>query len=152
MLFRSIGNDKAITAVAAMPFFGGGGDRTGMDQEWSSLRVLVVDDNPNMLNLVETILKVGGIRNIELTKSATEGLALLARRPADVVFCDWVMEDMNGVELARHAAEMKTGAKIVLLSGHSIDVVRERSAGAGIAGYLEKPIRSEEHTSELQSH
>ena len=31
-----IGNDKAITAVAAMPFFGGGGDRTGMDQEWSS--------------------------------------------------------------------------------------------------------------------
>ncbi len=140
--FRSacIGNEEAIAVAAAMPFFSGGGDKAGTTPKWGSLRVLVVDDNPNMLNIIKTILTIGGIGNIELTESAAEGLALLARRPADVVLCDWVMDDMNGAEFARHATEMETGAKVVLLSGHSIDVVRQRSAGAGIAGYLEKPI------------
>lgn len=141
--FRSacIGNEDAIAAAAAMPFFsGGGGDKAGTVPEWGSLRILVIDDNPNMLNIIETILTIGGIGNIKLTESAVEGLALLAERPVDVVLCDWVMDDMNGAEFARHAAEMKTGAKVVLLSGHSIDVVRQRSAGVGIAGYLEKPI------------
>ncbi len=140
--FRSacIGNEKAIAAAAAMPFFKGGGDKAVTATEWGSLRVLVIDDNPNMLNIIETILTIGGIENIELTESATEGLARLAKRPADVVFCDWVMEDMNGAEFARHAAEMEPGTKVVLLSGYSIDVVRQRSAGAGISGYLEKPI------------
>jgi hemerythrin-like metal-binding protein len=135
-----IGNEDAIAAAAAMPFFTGGGDGAGTLPEWDSLRVLVVDDNPNMLNIVETILRIGGVKNIELTASAAEGLALLVKRPADVVLCDWVMEDMNGAEFARRAAAMESGAKVVLLTGYSVDVVRQRSAGAGISGYLEKPI------------
>ncbi len=135
-----IGNEEAIAAAAAMPFFKVGGDKAGTAPEWGSLRVLVVDDNPNMLNIIETILRAGGINNIELTESAAEGLAWLVERPADVVFCDWVMDDMNGAEFARHAAEIEPGAKVILLSGHSIDEVRQRSAGAGISGYLEKPV------------
>ncbi len=135
-----IGKEKEIAAAAAMPFFRGGRDGDGTAPEWDNLRVLVIDDNPNMLKIIETILKVGGIKKIELTKSAAEGLDRLGKRPVDVVLCDWVMEDMNGAEFARNAAAMKTGAKVVLLTGYSIDVVRQRAAGAGISGYLEKPI------------
>ena len=140
--FRSacIGNEEAIAAAAAMPFFKGGGDKAVTATEWGSLRVLVIDDNPNMLNLIKTILMIGGIEDIELTESANEGLTRLARRQVDVVLCDWVMDDMNGAEFARYAAEMETGAKVVLLTGYSIDVVRQGAAGAEISGYLEKPI------------
>ncbi len=135
-----IGDEEAIAVAAAMPFFSGGGDGAGMAPEWGRLRVLVIDDNPNMLNIIETILRISGISDIELTKSAIKGLARLAKRPVDVVLCDWVMDDMNGAEFARHVADMETGAKVVLLTGYSIDVVRQRSAAAGISGYLEKPI------------
>lgn len=106
----------------------------------ADLSVMVIDDNKNFLLLVETILKALGIRRVQLEQSATKALGKLIRRPTDLVFCDWVMEEMNGAEFARQVKDLKLRSKVVLLTGYSIETLQGRSSSDAIDGYLEKPI------------
>jgi len=108
--------------------------------DFSNLSVMVVDDNRNFLRLVETILKALGIRRVQLEQNPTMAFDTLLRRPVDLVFCDWVMEEMNGAEFAQQVKDMNLPTKVVLLTGYSIETLRTRSSSDAIEGYLEKPI------------
>lgn len=110
--------------------------------DWQHIRVMLVDDNPNFCKLIKTILQAVGIRNVQVVDKPQVGLSSLARRPADVVLCDWVMDDMNGTEFASKVTEMELPSRVVMLTGYSIDVLRDRSSDMSIAGYLEKPIKA----------
>lgn len=118
------------------------GDGTGFFSQWEHVRVMLVDDNPNFRRLIHTILKAVGVRNLQLAETPHEGISLLAQRPADVVLCDWVMDDMNGTEFARRVEELELPTKVVLMTGYSTDVLRERSSDLNISAYLEKPVRA----------
>lgn len=110
--------------------------------DWKHIRVMLVDDNPNFRKLIKTILQAVGVRNVQVVDKPEAGLSSLAKRPADVVLCDWVMDDMNGTEFARKVTEMELPSRVVMLTGYSIDVLRDRSSDMGISGYLEKPIKA----------
>ena len=66
----------------------------------------------------------------------------MADRPADIVLCDWVMDEMNGTEFAHKVSEMQLPTRVVMLTGYSIDVLKERSSDLGIADYIEKPVKA----------
>jgi len=132
------GRAEAAVNAEAMIFPGAGGGSSG--PAWGRLRVLVVDDNPNMIALVKTFLNAVGVRRVEAADSGINGLARLAKRPADVVLCDWVMEDMDGGAFARHVQEMGIDTRVVMLTGYSVDVMQDRSSGLGVSEFLEKPI------------
>ena len=106
----------------------------------ANLSVMVVDDNRNFLLLVETILKAIGIRRVQLEQSPEKAFDKLIKRPPDLVFCDWVMEEMNGAEFAQKVKDMNLPTKVVLLTGYSVETLQERSSSDAIEGYLEKPI------------
>ena len=108
--------------------------------DFDGLSVMVVDDNKNFLMLVETMLKALGIRRIQLEASPKKAFDKLIRRPTDLVFCDWVMEEMNGAEFAQQVKNMNLPTKVVLLTGYSIEALQERSSSDAVEGYLEKPI------------
>ncbi len=110
--------------------------------EWEHIRVMLVDDNPNFRRLIRTILRAVGIKNIQIVESPDEGISRLADRPADVVLCDWVMDDMNGTEFARKVDELQLPTRVVMMTGYSIDVLKERSSDLGVAGYIEKPVKA----------
>ena len=132
--------DAAQRAGEGVRFHNGAnGDGFG---EWQHLRVMLVDDNPNFRKLIETVLKAVGIRNLQMVDHPEDGISRLAQRPADVVLCDWVMDDMNGTEFARKVEEMELPSRVVLMTGYSTDVLRERSSTMNIAGYLEKPVKA----------
>lgn len=118
------------------------GDNGPAFSDWQHIRVMLVDDNPNFCKLIKTILQAVGVRNVQVVDKPNDGLLSLARRPADVVLCDWVMDDMNGTEFARKVTEMELPSRVVMLTGYSIDVLRDRSSDMSIAGYLEKPIKA----------
>lgn len=134
-------DDSAATHAAGEVHFLNGLEGESFS-DWDQLRVMLVDDNPNFRNLIRTLLKAVGIRNLQLVDKPADGLKRLAQRPADVVLCDWVMEDMNGAEFAHKVTEMELPSRVVLMTGYSIDVLRERSSDMNVAGYLEKPIRA----------
>ncbi|HEY9079836.1 bacteriohemerythrin [Magnetovibrio sp.] len=133
-----LNNAAASDAAGQVGFLGDG----VTFNEWEHLRVMLVDDNPNFCRLIRTILRAVGIRNIQIVDNAAEGISRLADRPADVVLCDWVMDDMNGTEFARRVGEMQLPTRVVMLTGYSTDVLKERSSDLMVADYLEKPIKA----------
>lgn len=133
--------DKSASDKAGKLHFFNNGNGEGFS-EWEHLRVMLVDDNPNFRRLIQTILKAVGVKNLQLIEHPEDGIARLSQRPADVVLCDWVMEDMNGAEFARKVAELELPSRVVLMTGYSTDVLQERSSDLDISGYLEKPIKA----------
>jgi len=131
-------NLEAADIAGQVGFLGDGLSFNG----WEHIRIMLVDDNPNFRRLIRTILRAVGIRNIQVVKTPTEGIARLSERPADVVLCDWVMDEMNGTEFARKVNELELPTRVVLLTGYSVDVLKERSSDLGIAAYIEKPVKA----------
>src|SRR2546421_3107939 len=138
-------------------------------------KVLVVDDSLSVRKVVERAL-AGRQIEVVCAASGSEAIERLERDAPDVVVCDVVMPDRDGYEICefikRHPRLSHT--PVLLMSGIVNDEVRERAARAQSAGILAKPfaaddlvrhldsllaqrpagatrVRSEEHTSELQS-
>ena len=108
--------------------------------DWNNFSIMLVDDNKNFLVLVETILKAVGIRRIQLVQDSHSAIEKLIKRPADLVFCDWEMGDINGGELSQKVKELKLASKMVLLTSHSIETMQVLSSNDAVEGYLEKPV------------
>ena len=138
-----IDNQDAAHEAGMVPFIQSSSDSVPFD-EWGLLRVLLVDDNPNFCKLIRTILKAVGISNIEVTGSPEDGLAILSRRPVDVVLCDWVMEEMTGTEFAAKVEEMELPSRVVMMTGYSIDTLKSKVSTKNISYYIEKPVNARE--------
>ncbi|MBF0248425.1 MAG: response regulator, partial [Alphaproteobacteria bacterium] len=131
----------AAHAAHAVSFLG---DADTPRLDWSDIRIMLVDDNPNFRKLVQTILKAIGVRHLELVDSCDKAAALLAKRPADVVLCDWVMEGMPGEEFVAYVDRMELPSRVIMLTGYSKAVLRERVRGLKVFDYVEKPVRARE--------
>ena len=115
----------------------------------SPLRVLLLDDDPFMLALLEDMLddlspRLGSF-DVASATSAKAALALLAEAPRDMLVCDLSMPDMDGIEFLRLVAEGDYRGTVVLLSGMDAGVLRaaERLAmaqGLTILGACRKPV------------
>jgi DNA-binding NtrC family response regulator len=84
----------------------------------SSPTIFVVDDEPMLLNLAETILGAAGFRVClfhDPQKALSEYVA--AKPPPDVVITDYAMAGMNGMDLIRECKRINPQQKTILLSG-----------------------------------
>ncbi|MBF0249066.1 MAG: bacteriohemerythrin [Alphaproteobacteria bacterium] len=108
--------------------------------DWPSLRVLVVDDNANFQRLFKTLLLAFGVKDLRLAGSAAEGFRKLAHGPVDVVICDWLMDDMNGLDFMKTIRESGDETPILILSGFGDEAFRNKACNSGANAVLEKPI------------
>jgi CheY-like chemotaxis protein len=84
----------------------------------SKLRILVVDDEPDVGDTVKMLLSIDG-HEVETANSSAEALGLFESGRFDLVFTDFAMPGMNGYQLA---AAIKAGAPnqpIVMITGHA---------------------------------
>ncbi len=91
-----------------------------------SKRVLVVDDDPTVRQLLTTALADLECR-VEVTCAANgqEAIEILERSAVDLVLTDLQMPVKNGVELIRYLRSAHAGVPVVLLSGTSADWLEE---------------------------
>ena len=103
-------------------------------------RILVVDDIPDNLILVQTVLEAEGY-DVELADSGVKALAKIAASPPNLVLLDMSMPDMSGYELTqRIRADAKASRiPIVLLTGHQEEYLTQ-TMQLGVSGYIRKPI------------
>ena len=104
-------------------------------------RILVVDDQQEILELTETVLAGGGY-SISTASSGDEALGRLSREPFDLVLLDINMPDMDGWETLRllRADEQLADLAVVMFSvkGDVSDKVHSLQEGA--SGYITKPF------------
>ena len=82
-------------------------------------KVLVVDDQPDVLDMASEMFRTLGFHVITAS-SARQALEILAKTPdIHLLFCDVVMPGLSGIELGRKAQEISPDTRVLLSSGYT---------------------------------
>ena len=119
------------------------------DPPFAQLRVLVLDDDHLLLEVMREMLATCGPCEIVLELDARQALARLDEAMPDVLICDLVLPEMDGIEFLQAAASLGYAGKVILLSALD-DEVREaaaelaRALGLQVVGSFRKPLTPEQ--------
>ena len=117
--------------------------KQGTAVDLTSLRVLVVDDNPVNQLLAKSLLQKAGA-SAEVAENGLQAIARLERGPTDfdVVLMDVQMPELDGLETTRELRRRPEFEKtpIIALTAHALEEEHARCLAAGMNGYLSKPI------------
>jgi diguanylate cyclase len=115
------------------------------EEDLTGTRVLVVDDEPDALQLIEQILCDRGARVLS-AGSATLALDLLGRETADLLLSDIGMPDMDGFELIRrvrsHPDPAVSRVKAIALTAFTRAEDQARALREGFDAFLPKPVEA----------
>ncbi len=104
--------------------------------------ILVVDDEPLILNLVREILKSEGYQ-VETAANGKEALQALQAHPFDLVLTDMMMPDMTGMELVQHLRLHHPGTLAIVFTGYANYQDAVEAVKLGAFDYLPKPVQPE---------
>ncbi len=117
------------------------------DIKVKNLRVLVVDDSPEIREYFERVMESfhiycdvadSGQQAINLMKAS-----ILARKPYNVVFVDWKMPGMDGIETSQKIRELAgQDPLVIMISVAEWSDIKEKAQQAGIERFVQKPLFS----------
>jgi two-component system KDP operon response regulator KdpE len=115
----------------------------------SAPRVLVVDDEPQIVRGLKIILRSAGY-TVEAAENKAEAMAALASRPPDALVLDLVLPDGQGVDVCR---EVRSWSKLPILVLSAVGDEREkvRALDAGADDYVTKPFGTDELLARLRA-
>lgn len=102
------------------------------------LRLLLVEDHSESLQLLSRLLRAGGY-DVQAASSVAEALAIVEDHPVDLVISDLGLPDGTGLELMRKLRD-RYGLRGICLSGYGMEEDIARSADAGFERHLTKPV------------
>jgi two-component system KDP operon response regulator KdpE len=115
----------------------------------SKERILVVDDEPQILRALQTNLRGAGYE-VETAATAEEALAAAAMRPPDAVILDLVLPDRRGTDVCRELRGW-SDAPVLLLSVVGEEREKVAALDAGADDYIEKPFSIDELLARLRA-
>lgn len=106
------------------------------------MRVLVVDDErPARERLLGMLEQISGFESCGIASNGVEALTLSEREQPDIVLMDVRMPGMDGIEAARHLAQLERPPAVIFATAygeHALEAFETRAVG-----YLLKPVRLE---------
>jgi two-component system, cell cycle response regulator DivK len=114
---------------------------------WS---VLVVDDEPDGVEVVKTLLELYGA-DVLMARNGREGLEIIREHKPRFVVADLSMPEMTGWEMVELIKNDRATASIpvVALTAHAMSKDRDKAMAMGFHNYLTKPLRPETFVIEL---
>jgi DNA-binding NtrC family response regulator len=106
-------------------------------------RVLIVDDDPVILEVIGDILKNNGYEVVAAPNGAA-GIRELERKYFDLVLTDLVMPDVDGMEVLNHVVSISPKAICIILTGHGTIKSSVEAIKKGAFDYITKPITGDE--------
>ena len=111
----------------------------------SRKRVLIVDDDPTILQMLEHSLKtLGPEYDISTVTDSTEALASVQEQVYDPVVSDYMMPTITGVDLARAIRKVSPDTQVVLMTAYGTRRLRDTTKIVGVDAYLDKPFTLDE--------
>jgi CheY-like chemotaxis protein len=115
-------------------------------QQLRQLRVLIVDDEPDMRKVTRLLLQIFGVTDIHEARDGISGLEAICSVQPDLVILDWEMPSLNGadfVRMVRSPGQFPLPAvPIIMLTGHSERSRIVEAVQVGVHEYLLKPVSS----------
>jgi two-component system KDP operon response regulator KdpE len=115
----------------------------------SKSRVLIVDDERQILRALQTSLRAAGFE-VETAETAEGALAAAAMRPPEAVILDLVLPDGTGTEVARELRSWSS-APIIVLSAVGDEREKVAALDAGADDYVTKPVGIDELLARLRA-
>ena len=114
--------------------------------------ILVVEDQEEVRNLAVAVLRSFGYRVIPAA-GAAEALIVCEQRgtPIDLVLTDVVMPHLNGRELVARIAGLRSGIKVLFMSGYTDDIGLRQPAAGDDAGFIQKPFTPEDLAGKIRA-
>jgi len=116
-------------------------------------RVLVVDDDPRILRMVQTILSAEDLEVATATSGFEAGLMTSSWSP-DIILLDFLMPDMDGFEVCRRLGSDDKTKDIPVIAVTAITDADEikKMYSCGITDYVPKPFKSEVLIDKIKKH
>lgn len=115
-----------------------------MAYDFRPLRVLAVDDSELMREVLKTILENLGIGLVHTAMDGRSALKQLRDQTYDVIFCDWKMAPMDGLEFVATVRKGMTPqdrfVPIIMISGFTEEFRVREALDVGITEFLAKPL------------
>jgi two-component system cell cycle response regulator DivK len=106
------------------------------------MRVLLVEDNEQNLELAQFLLEEAGMA-VDLARNAFEARMALSRHPPAVVLMDIDLPGIDGLDLVSEIRRRPAwkSLPVIALTAHAMRGDRERFLAGGCNGYISKPIQ-----------
>jgi PAS domain S-box-containing protein len=144
LLKETVGWIKAISQNSASP---APETNHSILHSLENVRVLVVDDEADTLELLTSVLRYAGA-TVTAVASATDALSVFAQSKPDILVSDISMPGMDGYELMRRIKRMASaiGETIaaIALTAYAEEVHEQQALAAGFQQHMTKPVKPDE--------
>ncbi|MBI2418691.1 MAG: sigma-54-dependent Fis family transcriptional regulator [Ignavibacteriales bacterium] len=109
---------------------------------FSSARILIIDDEPDMLSGLAAILEALGYRAFA-AGNATLALEMLLGSEFDIIFCDLQMPALNGIQFLEKARKIAPDTPVVIFTAYGTIERAVEAMKNGAYDFIEKPINTD---------
>jgi len=106
-------------------------------------RVMIIEDDPDMIDLLSVILTRGGYEPVRAL-GGQEGLRLLREKQADLILLDLMMDDISGwqvLDAVKEDPDLRQIPVLIVSARHHLEEPEQTAAHEGLfEGYLVKPF------------
>jgi len=106
-------------------------------------RILVIDDEVDMLTLVRMIIEDNTDYEVETTNGPSEGIKLLTEKNIDLVITDLKMPGLDGIELFDEFKEIKPDVPVIIITAYGSLETADEALEKGVADFIPKPFRKD---------
>lgn len=111
----------------------------------TSMPILVVDDYATMVRIIRSLLKQIGFENVDDAPNGEAALEKIQSKAYGLIFSDWNMEPMSGIELLHRVRSDPATAHIpfIMVTSESKTDNVMTARKAGVSSYLVKPFNAQ---------
>ena len=115
-------------------------------------RILIVDDEPNIVVSLEYLMKREGF-DTSVAVDGEEALRAVAEQAPDLVILDVMLPKLNGFDVCRRlrAEERWRGTRILMLTAKGRDTEVEKGLGLGADAYVTKPFSTKDLVAQIHA-
>lgn len=119
-----------------------------MDRMLERLKVLIVDDNSHMINIIKTILRGFGVKDFYDASDAAQAFKIVRSTSIDLIITDYAMEPVNGCELTKLVRTAEDSPNhfvpVIMLTAYAERSKVEAARDAGVTEFCAKPVTATE--------
>ena len=113
-------------------------------------RILVVDDEPSIVDAVATALRYEGFE-VEEASNGRDALELVTRHEPDLIVLDWMLPDIDGLEVGRRLRSRGYRTAVLFLTAKDATENKVEALRAGGDDYVTKPFSLAEVVARIQA-
>ena len=122
-----------------------------MEMAVSKKKILIIDDEEDILNLLSMVLKKEGFENIYTAEEAGSGFTLFQRVNPDIILLDIMLPDEEGYEVCKKIRKT-SNVPILFMSAKTEEIDRVLGFALGGDDYITKPFSTKEVAYRIKAH